>query len=138
MRAYQRRRALNTILVSHSGGSAIFIAVDSAQLSLTTGTFVPPSQGGFIYGWAGSWRAGVSPVLRYIGLNCVDGCRGNSKSQRNLPIGILGSLTSARCSMSLSALILTALFLPEWVFQPDCAGDPTPVTRPVDLVKIGR
>lgn len=63
--------------------------------------FVPENEGGFTYGWAGVFRAASLVFFAYVGFEAVSTAAGEAKNpQRDLPIGILGSL-----------VIVTALYM---------------------------
>ncbi len=87
----------------------IFIAVGiSAVDTHNWKPFVPPSQGGFIYGWAGVMRAASVLFFAYIGFETVSTAAAETRNpQRDLPIGILGSLTICTLLYVVVALILT-------------------------------
>ena len=55
--------------------------------------FIPENQGGFKYGWSGVIRAATLVFFAYIGFDAVSTAAGEAKNpQRDMPIGILGSL----------------------------------------------
>lgn len=55
--------------------------------------FVPDNEGGFSYGWAGVFRAASLVFFAYVGFEAVSTAAGEAKNpQRDLPVGILGSL----------------------------------------------
>ncbi len=55
--------------------------------------FVPESEGGFAYGWAGVFRAASLVFFAYVGFEAVSTAADEAKNpQRDVPIGILGSL----------------------------------------------
>ncbi|MBI1186648.1 MAG: amino acid permease [Alphaproteobacteria bacterium] len=55
--------------------------------------FVPENEGGFNYGWVGVFRAASLVFFAYVGFEAVSTAAGEAKNpQRDLPIGILGSL----------------------------------------------
>jgi basic amino acid/polyamine antiporter, APA family len=69
--------------------------------------FVPANEGSFHYGWQGILRAASYVFFAYIGFEAVSTAAGEAKNpQRDLPIGILGSL--AICTviyMAVSAVL---------------------------------
>jgi APA family basic amino acid/polyamine antiporter len=89
----------------------IFIAVGfSAIEPHNWRPFVPPSQGGFTYGWAGVMRAASVLFFAYIGFETVSTAAAETRNpQRDLPIGILGSLTICTLLYVIVALILTGI-----------------------------
>jgi APA family basic amino acid/polyamine antiporter len=55
--------------------------------------FIPANEGGFHYGWLGIFRAASLIFFAYIGFEAVSTAAGEARNpQRDLPIGILGSL----------------------------------------------
>jgi len=55
--------------------------------------FIPENEGGFAYGWPGVFRAASVIFFAYIGFETVATAAAEAKNpQRDLPIGILGSL----------------------------------------------
>ena len=55
--------------------------------------FIPPNEGGSKFGWAGVYRGATLVFFAYIGFDAVSTAAGEAKNpQRDMPIGILGSL----------------------------------------------
>ena len=55
--------------------------------------FIPPNEGGSTYGWSGIYRGATLVFFAYIGFDAVSTAAGEAKNpQRDMPIGILGSL----------------------------------------------
>ncbi len=55
--------------------------------------FVPANEGGSKFGWAGVYRGATLVFFAYIGFDAVSTAAGEAKNpQRDMPIGILGSL----------------------------------------------
>ena len=55
--------------------------------------FIPPNEGGSTFGWAGVYRGATLVFFAYIGFDAVSTAAGEAKNpQRDMPIGILGSL----------------------------------------------
>jgi APA family basic amino acid/polyamine antiporter len=55
--------------------------------------FIPENEGGAKYGWSGVIRAATLVFFAYIGFDAVSTAAGEAKNpQRDMPIGILGSL----------------------------------------------
>ncbi|MGE3251943.1 MAG: amino acid permease [Hyphomonadaceae bacterium] len=71
-----------------------FIAVGVLYVNPANWTpFIPENEGGFSYGWAGVFRAASLVFFAYVGFEAVSTAAGEAKNpQRDLPIGILGSL----------------------------------------------
>ncbi len=55
--------------------------------------FIPPNEGGSKFGWSGIYRGATLVFFAYIGFDAVSTAAGEAKNpQRDMPIGILGSL----------------------------------------------
>jgi APA family basic amino acid/polyamine antiporter len=103
--------------------------------------FVPPSEGGFTFGWAGVLRASSILFFAYVGFETVSTAASETRNpQRDLPIGILGSLAVCTILYIVVAAILTGVV----PFRE--LGVPDPIAVAVDrmghpalatLVKIG-
>jgi APA family basic amino acid/polyamine antiporter len=103
--------------------------------------FVPPSEGGFTYGWAGVMRGSSILFFAYIGFETVSTAASETRNpQRDLPIGILGSLAVCTVLYIIVAAILTGVVPYRELAVPD------PIAVAVDrmghpalatLVKIG-
>jgi len=83
-----------------------FIFVNSANWD----PFVPPSQGPGRYGWDGIVRAAGVVFFAYIGFDAVSTAAQEAKNpQRDMPIGMLGSLGFCTVLYILMALVMTGL-----------------------------
>lgn len=91
--------------------------------------FVPPSQGGFAFGGLGVLRAASILFFAYLGFEAVATAALEArKPQRDIPIGILGSLIVATLVYVAVALVLTGLVPYSKLNVPD------PVAVAVDVV----
>jgi basic amino acid/polyamine antiporter, APA family len=89
--------------------------------------FIPANQGGFHYGWAGVFRAASLIFFAYVGFEAVSTAAGESRNpQRDLPIGILGSLVICTIIYMLVAIVLTG------VVPYRALGVPDPIAVAVD------
>jgi APA family basic amino acid/polyamine antiporter len=71
---------------------------------------VPPNEGGFAYGWEGVIRAASIVFFAYIGFETVSTAAAEARNpQRDLPIGILGSLAACTVIYMVVAAVLTGL-----------------------------
>jgi APA family basic amino acid/polyamine antiporter len=71
---------------------------------------VPPSEGGFAFGWAGVVRAASILFFAYIGFDTVSTAAAEARNpQRDLPIGILGSLGACTVIYIAVAAVLTGI-----------------------------
>ncbi len=76
--------------------------------------FVPEPQGDGRFGWEGVIRAATVVFFSYIGFDAVSTAAGEAKNpQRDMPIGILGSLAICTVVYILVSGVLTGL-LPYW------------------------
>jgi basic amino acid/polyamine antiporter, APA family len=72
--------------------------------------FVPPNQGDFAFGWQGVMRAASILFFAYIGFETVSTAASEAKNpQRDMPIGILGSLIACMCIYIVVATVLTGI-----------------------------
>lgn len=91
--------------------------------------FLPPSQGGFAFGWLGVFRAASILFFAYLGFEAVATAALEARRpQRDIPIGILGSLLVATIVYVAVALVLTGLIPYSKLNVPD------PVAVAVDVV----
>ena len=74
------------------------------------GLFIPPGQGGGHFGWDGIIRASGVVFFAYIGFDAVSTAAQESKNpQRDMPIGMLGSLAICTVLYILVAYVLTGV-----------------------------
>ncbi len=73
--------------------------------------FVPPNTGSFgEFGWSGVVRASGVVFFAYIGFDCVSAAAQEAKNpQRNMPIGILGSLGLCTILYILMCIVMTGV-----------------------------
>ena len=103
--------------------------------------FIPPADGHGNFGWGGIPTAAASIFFAYIGFDAVSNAAQEAKNpQRDMPIGILGSLVICTILYILVSLVLTGLVSYKTlnVAAPVAlAIDATGVTWGSMLVKIG-
>jgi APA family basic amino acid/polyamine antiporter len=102
---------------------------------------VPPNEGGFAFGWQGVVRAASILFFAYIGFETVSTAAAEARNpQRDLPIGILGSLGACTVIYIVVAAVLTGIVPYREL------GVPDPIALAIDrlgmpvlatLVKIG-
>jgi APA family basic amino acid/polyamine antiporter len=106
--------------------------------------FVPPNTGEFgHFGWSGVLRGAGVIFLAYIGFDCVSTAAQEARNpQRDMPIGILGSLAVSTLLYVAVAFVLTGIVAYDQLLVPDpiavainAAGPQLFWARP--LVKIG-
>lgn len=72
--------------------------------------FIPPNQGGFAYGWQGVLRAASILFFAYLGFETVSTAASEAKNpQRDIPIGILGSLAVCTVIYIIVSAVLTGI-----------------------------
>ena len=72
--------------------------------------FVPENEGGFRYGWQGVLRAASIIFFAYVGFEAVSTAAGESHNpQKDVPIGILGSLGFCTLIYMLVSLVMTGV-----------------------------
>jgi APA family basic amino acid/polyamine antiporter len=122
---------LNTVMVFVKIGVLVaFVIVGAPHVhSANWRPFVPPSQGGFAFGSLGVLRAASILFFAYLGFEAVATAALEAKRpQRDIPIGILGSLLVATLVYVAVALVLTGLVPYSKLNVPD------PVAVAVDVV----
>ncbi len=84
------------------------------------GPFIPKSDEWFHYGWSGIFRAAGVVFFAYIGFDAVSTTAQEAKNpQRDMPIGIIGSLVICTILYCLGALVLTGVVNYQQLFVPD-------------------
>ncbi len=88
-----------------------FIVVGATAVDPANWTpFVPPNEGGFTYGWEGVARAAALLFFAFLGFETVSTAAAETRNpQRDVPIGILGSLAICATLYVLAAVVLTGL-----------------------------
>src|SRR3546814_8325194 len=72
--------------------------------------FIPPNEGGTKYGMDGVIRASAVVFFAYIGFDAVSTAAGEAKNpQRDMPIGILGSLVFCTLLYIAMCTVLTGM-----------------------------
>ena len=72
--------------------------------------FIPVNEGGSKYGWSGISRAAAIVFFSYIGFDAVSTAAGEAKNpQRDMPIGIMGSLVFCTVLYIIVSAILTGI-----------------------------
>lgn len=72
--------------------------------------FIPKNEGSFHYGWPGIFRAASYVFFAYVGFEAVSTAAGEAKNpQRDLPVGILGSLVICTIIYMAVAAVLTGV-----------------------------
>jgi len=90
----------------------LFIGFGAAHVDTANWTpFIPENTGTFgEFGWSGVLRAGAIVFFAFIGFDAVSTAAGETKDpQRNMPIGLLGSLAICTVIYVIVCLVLTGL-----------------------------
>lgn len=138
-----RYSVVSTLLVLLKVGVLLgFILVGAGAVDTSNWQpFVPPNEGGFTYGWEGVARAASLLFFAFLGFETVSTAAAETRApQRDVPVGILGSLAACTLLYVASAFVLTGLV----PFRE--LGVPDPIAIAVDrigmpgfamLIKIG-
>ncbi len=104
-------RVNNVIVVVKVSVLLAFVAIGLTYLDPANWhPFVPPNEGSFHYGWQGILRAASYVFFAYVGFEAVSTAAGEAKNpQRDLPIGILGSLVFCTIIYMAVAAVLTGV-----------------------------
>jgi APA family basic amino acid/polyamine antiporter len=110
-----------------------FIAVGVAYLNTDNWTpFIPPNQGPGRFGWEGVLRAAGVIFFAYIGFDAVSTAAQEARNpQRDMPIGILGSLLVCTVLYITVALVLTG------IIKYTELGVPDPIAKAIDSLGKG-
>jgi len=121
-------------------GSLIFAGATAVDPDLWV-PLVPPNEGGFAFGWQGVVRAASILFFAYIGFETVSTAAAEARNpQRDLPIGILGSLAACTLIYIVVAAVLTGIVPYRELGVPDpiaLATDRLGLPVLATIVKIG-
>lgn len=132
----------NVIVFIKVGVLVAFIALGIGFINADNWTpFIPPNEGGFTYGLQGVFRAASVIFFAYVGFEAVSTAAAEARNpQRDVPIGILGSLLVCTTIYIIVAAVLTG------VVSYKELGVPEPIALAVDrmgmpafsfLIKVG-
>ena len=101
----------NVIVVIKVGVILLFLAVGVAYINADNWQpFIPPAEGPGKFGWGGVLRAAGVIFFAYIGFDAVSTAAQEArKPQRDMPIGILGSLVICTVLYIAVCLVLTGI-----------------------------
>jgi APA family basic amino acid/polyamine antiporter len=101
----------NVIVVIKVTVLLAFIAIGFFYINADNYTpFVPENEGGFTYGWQGVLRAASIIFFAYVGFEAVSTAAGEARNpQKDLPVGILGSLIICTVIYMLVAAVMTGV-----------------------------
>jgi basic amino acid/polyamine antiporter, APA family len=111
----------NVIVAVKVGVILIFLAVGIAYLnSENWQPFIPPAMGEGKFGWSGVLRAAGVIFFAYIGFDAVSTAAQEARNpQRDMPIGILGSLAICTIIYVAVSLVLTGIIKYTQLSVPD-------------------
>jgi APA family basic amino acid/polyamine antiporter len=101
----------NVIVVIKVSVLLAFVVIGAAYIDPANWQpFIPANEGGFHYGAPGIFRAASLIFFAYVGFEAVSTAAGEARNpQRDLPIGILGSLLVCTIIYMLVAAVLTGV-----------------------------
>lgn len=122
----------NVIVVIKVGVLVVFVAFGISFVNVANWRpFIPPNEGGFTYGIPGIFRAASVIFFAYVGFEAVSTAAGEAKNpQKDMPIGILGSLLICTVLYMLVAAVLTGVV----PFRQ--LGVPAPIALAVDRIGV--
>jgi basic amino acid/polyamine antiporter, APA family len=96
------------------------------------GAFIPPNAGTGVYGWSGVLRGAAVVFFAYIGFDAISTAAQEAKSpERDMPIGILGSLVICTTLYVVVGFVLTG------IVPFDRLNVPDPIAVGVDAAGVG-
>jgi len=131
VRGVSHSARLNAVMVTVKiGVLVLFVALGAGHIrSANWHPFIPASQGGFTYGWAGVLRGASILFFAYLGFEAVATAALEARRpQRDIPIGILCALAVATLVYMAVACVLTGLVRYSALNVPD------PVAVAVDTI----
>jgi APA family basic amino acid/polyamine antiporter len=137
---HESARVNNVIVVIKLAIIVVFISVAAPFVSTENwitpsnpmGAFIPPSSGPGQYGWGGLVRGAAVVFFAYIGFDAVSTAAQEAKNpQRDMPIGILGSL--AICTL----LYVAVGFVLTGIVRYDKLNVPDPIAVGIDAISLG-
>ncbi len=113
-------------------GVSSFSTANWTTASNPSGAFIPPNTGPGQYGWSGIVRGAAVVFFAYIGFDAVSTAAQEAKNpQRDMPIGILGSLFICTILYILVSVVLTGIVPFDRLSVPD------PIALGVDAIGLG-
>jgi len=131
VRGVSHSARLNAVMVTVKIGVLLVFVIAGVPHVNTANwhPFIPPSEGGFTFGWAGVLRGASVLFFAYLGFEAVATAALEAREpQRDVPIGILTALAVATIVYIAVALVLTGLVRYTALNVPD------PVAVAVDVI----
>ncbi|NII55603.1 amino acid permease [Luteibacter sp. SG786] len=90
---------------------ALFVVFAAKAINIANWhPFIPPSESAGHFGWGGVFRGATIVFMSYIGFDAVSTAAGEARNpQRDMPIGILGSLAICTVLYIVVSLVLTGI-----------------------------
>ncbi|MCC8936950.1 amino acid permease [Bradyrhizobium sp. Arg68] len=119
---------------------ALFLAAAASSVTLANwvtpsnpdGLLIPPNAGTGVYGWSGVIRGAAVVFFAYIGFDAISTAAQEAKRpERDMPIGILGSLVIC------AALYVAVGFVLTGIVPYDRLSVPDPIAVGIDAIGIG-
>jgi APA family basic amino acid/polyamine antiporter len=136
---HESTRVNNVIVALKLAIIAIFIVIGVSHFSEANwvtaadpaGSFIPPNTGVGQFGWSGILRGAAVVFFAYIGFDAVSTAAQEARDpQRDMPIGILGSLTVCTILYVVVALVLTG------IVPYDKLNVPDPIAVAIDAIGV--
>ncbi len=111
-RGIKESATVNAIIVALKVGVVLLVVIFGAHYVEPNNwhPFIPPNQGPGIFGWSGVFRGASIVFFAYIGFDAVSTAAQEVKNpQRDMPIGILGSLFICTLLYIAMAAVLTGM-----------------------------
>lgn len=122
---------LAVVLAFIAAGVGYFSTTNWVTAANPQGHFIPPNQGEGLFGWSGVLRAAGVVFFAYIGFDAVSTAAQEAKNpQRDMPIGILGSLVICTILYIIVSLVLTG------IIPYDRLNVPAPVADGIDATGV--
>ena len=101
----------NVIVIIKVGVLVLFVGFGFSFINVANWhPFIPKNEGGYTYGVPGIFRAASQVFFAYVGFEAVSTAAGEAKNpQKDMPIGILGSLTICTILYMLVAAVMTGV-----------------------------
>ena len=137
---HESARVNNVIVVVKLSIIIIFIVVAAPFVSMEnwvtssnpTGDFIPPNAHPGQYGWSGVARGAAVVFFAYIGFDAVSTAAQEAKNpQRDMPIGVLGSLAICTVLYVMVGFVLTG------IVPYDKLNVPDPIAVGIDAIGMG-
>lgn len=109
------------VLIFIIAGIAFVSTANWVTASNPTGSFIPPNNGTFgVFGWSGILRGAGVVFFAYIGFDAVSTAAQEAKNpQKDMPMGIMGSLIICTILYILVAIVLTGVVPYDQLNVPD-------------------